>query len=273
MVLIIKSVVRSYRSTIHIIRSYCDNKSIYQKNEEGPQPRIIHGQVYPDWRKPWIERQGEWRSKLSVFVEKNPSPDVLYAMSQIPNLNLKIVREWWAHMRNIQEVENQKYLHERVAALGFNLAALHFFTYRHAAVRLKDSSDWLKGDILSLKLPDHYTEGYYVEAIDCSNFHHGGIRYEGLENLKGLNLLKWLSLRNNKHVDVWCLDRVAGLSGQSLEYLDIRGCKICIGCINALARMEVLKYLLVSDPGDDIALQAGLSVLEENNPNLFIKAD
>lgn len=124
-----------------------------------------------------------------------------------------------------------------------------------------------------MKLPDRYKDGYFVEGIDCTNFHHGGIRFNGLMNLMDLNFLKWLSLKNNSHIDVWCLDRVAGLNGKSLEYLDISGCNFSLGCINALARMESLKFLVVSDPGDNPELQAALSMLEQENPNLLIKAE
>lgn len=116
-------------------RTYCDNKSIYQRNEEGIQPRTVHGKPYPEWRKPWIQRDGEWTSKLSLFVEKNPSMNILHAMSNVPNLSIKKVKDWWADMKEIQEIQNQIYLPERTAALGANLAAIHFFTHRNAAVR------------------------------------------------------------------------------------------------------------------------------------------
>lgn len=137
---------------------------------------------------------------------------------------------------------------------------------------MKDSNNWIAGDITQLNLPDKYEDGYFVEAIDCTNFHHGGIRYEGVQNLSGLNFLKWLSLKNNKHVDVWCLDRIAGQNGQSLEYLDLTGCELSVGCICALARMSSLKMLVITDPGDDITLQAALSMLEQENPSLIINA-
>lgn len=122
------------------------------------------------------------------------------------------------------------------------------------------------------KLPNRFKEGYFVEAVECANFHHGGIRFEGLQNLMDVNFLKWLSLRNNPHVDVWCLDRVAGLNGSSLEYLDISGCNFCLGCINAVARMRALKFLVVTDPGENPQLQTALSMLEQEKPSLMIKA-
>ncbi|KAG6448144.1 uncharacterized protein LOC115442191 [Manduca sexta] len=262
-----------HRTFYAIARHYSEEKSIYQKHEEGEKPRMVYGKPYPDWRKPWISRDGEWRSKLSVFVEKNPNPDFLYALSQLPNITIEQIKEWWGNLKTIQEIENQKFLPKRVAVLGPNLGALHFFTYRQAAVRLKDKREWIMGDMTTLNLPQQYEDGYFVEAVDCTNFHHGGIRYEGLQNLSNLNFLKWLCLKNNKYIDVWCLDRIAGQNGKSLEYLDIRGCNLTLSCVVALARMQALKYLVITDPGDDVELQAALSLLEADKPNLLIKAE
>lgn len=126
---------KSFRSVYSIGRQYSEEKTKYQIAEEGKKPRVVHGKPYPEWRKPWIERDGEFRSKLSVFVEKNPSPDILGAMSSIPKLNMTIIKNWWSGMKILQEIENQKYLPKRVATLGSNLAAVHFFVYRECSVR------------------------------------------------------------------------------------------------------------------------------------------
>jgi hypothetical protein len=71
---------------------------------------------------------------------------------------------------------------------------------------------------------------------------------------------------------VWCIDRVAGLCGKTLEYLDISGCQLCVGTVFAIAQMKALKMLIITDPGDDQTLQAALSMLEEENPKLMINA-
>lgn len=78
-------------------------------------------------------------------------------------------------------------------------------------------------------------------------------------------------MKNAKYVDVWCLDRIAGQNGKSLEYIDLSGCELCVGGVFALARMPALKYLVITDPGDNIHVQAALSLLEQGNPNLLIK--
>lgn len=131
----------------------------------------------------------------------------------------------------------------------------------------------MSGYMPHLKLPDKYVDGFYVEAVDCSKFHHNGIRYEGLQNLSGLNFLKWLSLKNNKHIDLWCLDRLAGQNGHTLEYLDITGMQLTAEAVFALSRMPALKILLITDPGDNIDVQAALSILESENSKLTIKAE
>lgn len=120
-----------------ISRDYCEKmeKTIYQREEEGAKPRTVYGKPYPEWRKPWIQRQGEWKSKFSVFIEKNPNPDILNAMSQIPDLTFDKVKEWWKSMKEKQEIHNQQYIPKRVTMLGSNLAAMHFFLYRQNAIR------------------------------------------------------------------------------------------------------------------------------------------
>lgn len=122
---------------ICIFRSYCEGepKSLYEKHERGPQPRKVHGQLYPEWRKPWHKRDGETISKLNIFVERNPSMNVLNAMQNIPNITIKGIKNWWKELKEVQEIVNQKFLPERVATLGSNLAAVHYFTYRHCSVR------------------------------------------------------------------------------------------------------------------------------------------
>lgn len=123
------------RSVYITSREYCDNKSIYERLEEGKKPRVVHGQVYPEWRNPWIERDGEWKTKLSVFSDKNPSTEILNALQKLPNFDIQAMKDWWTEIKEVQEIQNQKFLPERVAALGSNLAAMHFFIYRHCAVR------------------------------------------------------------------------------------------------------------------------------------------
>ncbi|GBO99408.1 Distal membrane-arm assembly complex protein 2 [Eumeta japonica] len=253
------------------VRNCSEEKSIYQRHEEGPRERTVHGQPYPDWRKPWIQRSGEWYSKLNIFVEKNPNADALYILQKVPDFNLQVAKEWWAEMKELQERQNQRYIPQRVDILGPNLAAMHYFTFRGAAVRLKNENNWISGNPMDLDLPVKFAEGYFIEAIDCSTFKKGGIRYEGIPNLGELNFLKWLSLQNNSHVDEWSLDKLAGQNGSTIEYLDIRGISFNVGCVYALARMPKLQVVLISDISDNLEIQAALSVLEMENPNLLIK--
>lgn len=42
---------------------------------------------------------------------------------------------------------------------------------------------------------------------------------------ENLNYVKWLSLRNSPHIDDWCLDRISRIFNETLEYIDVSGCK------------------------------------------------
>lgn len=116
-------------------RCYSEDKSIYQQDEEPKKVRHVYGKPYPEWRKPWLERENEWRSKLSVFVRKDSNPNTLLVMQSLPNFNLTVLKDWWKDLKEKQAIENQLYISERVEILGPNLAAAHFFTYRGASIR------------------------------------------------------------------------------------------------------------------------------------------
>lgn len=126
---------RPFRSLVVASQGYCENKSIYQQDEEGPKPRKVHGQLYPDWRKSWISRDGEWYSKLSVFVRRNPNPEMLKTMQRLPDFSFQDFKNYWKFLKERQEIDNQKYISKRVEILGSDLAAVHFFTYKGCCVR------------------------------------------------------------------------------------------------------------------------------------------
>jgi len=49
--------------------------------------------------------------------------------------------------------------------------------------------------------------------------------YEGLQNMRNLVYLKSLDLSNCPLIDAWCLDRITGEFGESLEVLNLSGCE------------------------------------------------
>lgn len=70
---------------------------------------------------------------------------------------------------------------DRVAALGFDLAAAHFIVHRGGKVRFKGSQEWTQqNEDEKYDLPGHYNENLVIEAIDASETN---ILYEGIECL------------------------------------------------------------------------------------------
>ena len=90
-----------------------------------------------------------------------------------------------------------------------------------------------------------YKPGWYIEAIDAAN---SLLVYEGLQNLRNLMYIKELDLSYSAMVDAWCLDRLTGEYQDSLEYLDISGCKaLNWNGLECVWRLKKLKVLVLQD--------------------------
>lgn len=74
-----------------------------------------------------------------------------------------------------------------------------------------------------IPLPIKYDPNYELEAIKCDNL---TLYYEGLDNIRRLKKLKYLSFCNVKLFDDWSLDRISGSEFSSLETLDISGTSV-----------------------------------------------
>lgn len=98
------------------------------------------------------------------------------------------------------------------------------------------------------------------------------IYYEGLQNLVRLQKLTWLSFRNCKTIDDFCLDRISGEYGGTLKYLDISGCSITERGLNALYRLMNLETLIVTNVKESISFELTCAMLEELYPKLTIKS-
>lgn len=94
--------------------------------------------------------------------------------------------------------------------------------------------------------------------------------YEGLENIRRLKQLKFLSFRNVKTFDDWCLDRVSGSQFERLEILDISGTPTTELGLTALYRIPTLKMLIVDDPKKSTSYELTCLQLEEVIPDLKI---
>ena len=131
-------------------------------------------------------------------------------------------------------VDSQLFIRERLTTLGPDLSACMFLITRGCKIRLKGYTNWFEQTINGYQveypeeLPISYEPGYYVEAIDMSD---SKIVYEGLTNIRNLVYLKYLNISYCMEVDVWCMDRITGEFTDSLEYLDLSGCRVSNQCL------------------------------------------
>ncbi|XP_050543996.1 distal membrane-arm assembly complex protein 2 [Daktulosphaira vitifoliae] len=198
-------------------------------------------------------------------------PDQNFSPSRIMSYDwsMKSIGKWYEQKKVEYKKYSQRYVPERVKALGTDLAAAHFIVYRGGAVKFVNHKDFIrwenKKEEYCINLPEKYDASYRVDAIDASNL---SIYYEGLENFKLLYKLKWLSLRNNPVLDDWSLDLIGSIM-PSLEYLDISNCKqISCNGIAGLQKLRNLKELVVNN--EDIEFQMACFALEDILPELFV---
>ncbi|XP_063428034.1 uncharacterized protein LOC134711400 isoform X1 [Mytilus trossulus] len=137
--------------------------------------------------------------------------------------------------------DDQKQKKARLETLGPELAAAHFIVGRGGAVKLLDRNRWIKRDHTgAYTLPRWMMDNMFVEGIDAS---YSDLLYEGLENLEGLQKVKFLNLSNCPYIDDFCLSKLQMLS-DTLEVLDVSGCERVtehgIACIHHLPNLKVL---------------------------------
>jgi len=143
-------------------------------------------------------------------------------------------------------VTSQLFLRERLQALGPDLAAAHFLCHRNCKVRFRGQDHWteLEADG-TLNIPAAYVPGWHIEAIEAST---ADLVYEGFQNFRNLEHLKWLDLSYCRYMDEWCMDRITGEFNDSLEYLNISGCtNINWNGLECLWRCRNLKTLVIKD--------------------------
>ena len=97
----------------------------------------------------------------------------------------------------------------------------------------------------SLNIPSQYVPGWHIEAIEAST---ADLVYEGLQNFRNLQHLKWLDLSYCQYMDEWCMDRITGELSDSLEYLNISGCQnVNWNGLEVVWRLRNLKTLVIKD--------------------------
>jgi len=162
----------------------------------------------------------------------------------------------------------QRFIRERVMALGPDLAAASFLLGRNCRVRFKDKEAWFAYQ-QSDTIPVTWEDDWYIESIDasCSN-----LIYEGIQNLRNLIFLKSFNISYSPHIDNWCLDRITGEFQDSLQELDLSGCKLInISGLESLWRLRKLKVLTLKDMDHIPDLNLLCLMLVEEFPDLEIR--
>lgn len=116
-------------------------------------------------------------------------------------------------------------------------------------------------------MPRVYDAEYYIDAIKCEGV---DLLYEGLENLRRLNYLIYLSFRNHKRFDDWFLDRVCGEQFEQLKILDVSGTSVTANGLIAVPKLRSLGALVIDKSDRSIEFQLACSLLEEAMPDLKI---
>lgn len=217
------------------------------------------------WRKKTPEVDG-FESKLKLFGNDNQTSDYIVMMQKPMNLTAWLSAK--KKKKEQQERYMQQFVPERHNILGNDLASAHFVLYRGGAVKFLNMPGWIRGnEDPEFNLPSKFDPKFKVEGLKCDNMM---LYYEGLENLRWLQYLKFLSFHNVGTFDDWCLDRVSGSQLDQIEVLDISGTKCTHRGLSCLYRLNSLKLLIVDDVKQSIEFELSCSMLQEVLPKLKI---
>lgn len=134
--------------------------------------------------------------------------------------------------------------------------------------RFTRSKEWVKKkDDDTYDLPRLYDPEYLIDAIKCDNME---LFYEGLENVRRLTHLKYISLRSVKTFDDWCMDRLCGNEFERLEILDVTDTSITANGLVAVPKLRSLKAIVLNKSKRSVEFELSCSLLEEVMPQLKI---
>ncbi|XP_064541144.1 distal membrane-arm assembly complex protein 2 [Drosophila montana] len=222
------------------------------------------------WRTPIGDRPEDWNSKLKLFSNSEQNSDFIVMMQRPIDLSPKNMREWWNKRQERIERHMQQFVPERHKILGPELAAAHFVLYRGGAAKFLNDNRWHRAsEDGEFNLPNKFNASFKLEALRCDNMQ---LYYEGLENLRCLEHLKFLSFHNVKTFDDWCLDRITGADYPHLEVLDISNTAITERGLACLYRLPKLKLLIINDPKQSLEMELAAAMLELAMPPLKVIA-
>lgn len=241
-------------------RKFSSRKKVLEESRE----RVEKDKQNLQWRKDYVER-GEWYSNFKLFANESENMDLMSALQQPRDVSIKGLKGWISDRKEELNKAMQGYIPERHEILGSDLAAAHFVVHRGGRVRFLGHKEWVKQDANEeYDLPKFYDEKYKIEAID---FEGMDLFYEGLQNVRRLSLMKYLSFKDVPRFDDWCLDRVSGSEFEALESLNLSGTKITYRGLGALYRVPSLRTLILDNPNSK-EFELSLFMLQDVIPNL-----
>lgn len=271
---------KSHRSFSLSLRTYCDqppqrfNQDVpsFKPLSETRQKKVdIDKMKLENWRMRPAEQPYFFKSKLGVFDTDEKQPNTLALMSQPIDFRLSAVKSWLQNYQIRKERYLQQFIPERHEILGNDLAAAHFILFRKGKVKFVGQKEWIEMDPdedTNVPLPNKYDPVFELEAIKCDGV---VLYYEGLENIRRLKKLTYLSFKQIETFDDWCLDRVSGSEFEKLEVLDISETKITANGLQALYRIPSLRKLIVTYPSEENARwDLTVAMLQDILPKLEI---
>jgi hypothetical protein len=237
---------------------------------EGRQKELDEDKKSLEWRTKPYDRKDVWYTKFKLLMDddKEVRENLVVKLQRPMDMRPKSIKKWWKIKNEEQERFLQQYMPDRHRILGNDLAAAHFLLYRGGKVRFFQHKAWIQPVIgEEAKLPRTYRADMVLEAIDCEGME---IYYEGLENLRRLKYLRFLSFKDVKSFDDWCLDRVSGAEFESLEILNLSGTETSHRGLQALYRVPSLKKLILTNPYRDVQWKLTLAMLHDIIPDLEI---
>lgn len=256
------------------MRSCSIGSKYFTSESKRPPPSKIPAPKTPSreelqWRVPWGNQKDEWYTKFKLFAPEKPDNARMIKLLQ-SNIDLRpsAVLKWFKKRKETIIALDQKFVPERLNALGNELAAAHFIVHRGGSIKFFSENKWVTRDKYGeYELPTIYDSKYLIEGITCEGL---PLNYDGLENFRGLRQIKFFSVKDCMFIDDWCVDRISGQFFDSLEELDLRNCKVTPFGLEALYRMHKLKVLkLTKLPSEHYELVCLL--LEELFPKLKIE--
>lgn len=220
------------------------------------------------WRTSVADDPTIYKSSLRAFNFEEQNSDFITKMQQPVDLSIEGAKTWWKSRKEIKERHMQQFIPERHAILGNDLAAAHFIVHRGGSIKFTHEKTWTKKDEDGeYKLPSKMDPKYKIEAI---KFDGMNLYYEGLDNIRYLLQLKFMSFRNVKNFDDWCLDKLSGGVFPVLDVLDLSGTSVTERGLNVLYRMPSITCLIIDDPKKDLSYELTCAVLEEEHPKLKV---